>query len=121
MKETSVRKCYQFAHKNDIIKGNDVLDTMVENDEDLEIDNDFENWDHRQILKWILSLENGLFLQYEDMLFQYLTQRNMMGSDLMDIQMDDVNDFGINDYKHVRKLYLNIRTLTNVEGNRDSD
>ena len=101
----------------DIVKGYDVLDTMDQTDE--KIDNGYQNCSHRQILKWILSLDNGLFVEYEDILSQYLTQRNMKGSDLLHIQMDDVNNFGINE--HVRKLYLNIKTLTNVEGNRDSD
>ena len=101
-----------ICYIGDIVKVDGVLDAMDQKE-------GYQNWDHREILQWILSLENGLFVQYEDILSQYLTQRNMVGVELMYIQMDDVHNFCINHYKHVKKLYFNIKTLTNVEGNRE--
>ena len=112
-RDTTTKDHTDKKHKN-IVKGDGVLDAMDQDD-------GYQNWGHTQILQWILLLKDGLFVQYKDILSQYLAQRNMVGSELMYIQMDDVNNFGIDHYKHVRKLYLHIKTLTNVEGNRDSD
>ena len=46
---------------------------------------------------------------------------NLTGMDLIYIRMDDINNFGIENYEHMKILYLWIKSLTNVEGNDNAE
>ena len=90
----------------------DVVDTIsnVRNE-------DFQSWEHLQILKWVLSLENGVFMEYREIIENNVRDQNLRGSDLFHVEMEDINDWGINQFAHVKLLYEHIKALTNVEGN----
>lgn len=97
----------------DKIENHEVIDTM--DGGNAMDDENYQNWDHKQIIEWILSLENGLFVMYKDVLEQRLL--NWTGENLMNVSMDDINSWGINDYQYVKLLHAKIKELTNVEGN----
>ena len=73
-------------------------------------------WDHNDILTWILSLENGLFAQYKGSLEQSLKEGKINGNILKEIEPIYIKAWGIKEFKHQKKLYEHIQTLTNMEG-----
>ena len=45
----------------------------------------YKEWDYKQIIFWILSLDNGLFKQYENTLSTKLKEADLEGSDLNEV------------------------------------
>lgn len=49
----------------------------------------YETWDHKQILLWILSIEDGngnkVFMRYENVLRKELENQELSGSDLVNL------------------------------------
>ena len=81
------------------------------------LDNNFEGWGYTEIVEWIMKLENGLFKEYENIVRQYLKNIDLKGTDLVNIEEEDINDWGIDKFKHVKLIYSHVKALTNVEGN----
>ena len=75
-----------------------------------------QQWDHNDILKWIMSLENGLFLTYEDILKKSLEEGNVNGKVLNQVEPLFIKAWGIKDFVHQKALYEHIQSLTNIEG-----
>ena len=77
---------------------------------------DYLNWNNMDILMWIMSIDNGLFLIYKDKLEKSLVEENVRGSSLSNVDKMDIKIWGVNDIEHRAILYQNIKSLTNVEG-----
>ena len=56
--------------------------------------NDFTSWDCNEILEWILSLEQGLFVEYKEIMMSNMKEKGVIGSDLMRIEMEDIRNWG---------------------------
>ena len=70
------------------------------------------NWDHNDILRWILGLDDGLFVVYEDQLRYALNGNKIKGVQLGKIEYDDIDAWGVTDFKHneiLQKYFQNLR------------
>ena len=100
-----------YGIKGDKNDNDEIKSTKKESD----IEN-FEKWNHTQIVKWVMTLENGLLMDYEDILSDNLKRLEVTGMDLMNIEEEDVTKWGIDKYVQVKMVYKNIKSLTNKEG-----
>ena len=73
------------------------------------------NWNHEDILRWIISLNNGLFVQYQHSLRQNLKDENMNGSKLKNVYKVDIKFWGITNMDHAQILHQEIQTLINIQ------
>ena len=74
----------------------------------------FLKWDHHEILQWILSLDNGLFSKYEDLLRSSLIEENVKGHHLRDVNVLHIKGWGVNDFEHKQLLSDHIQALVTV-------
>ena len=80
---------------------------------------DYLQWNSDDVLKWIYSLENRLFLKYRDLLRRAITEKRITGSDLQDIACCDIREWGITNFSHRLLLYDNIETF--IEENENNN
>ena len=71
----------------------------------------YTEWTSSDVVKWILSLNNGLFIQYNDILNETLTEEDISGDDLMNIEKADIKRWGIIKFKHIQILYDHFQQL----------
>ena len=72
----------------------------------------FEDWNEDDVMNWIFSLENGLFEEsYGDILSKEIKNAELSGSDLIELNTNDIKGFGINVFKHRKILEKNIKKL----------
>ena len=74
------------------------------------------NWNDEDILSWIMSLDNGLFNMYEDILRESLREEAVTGKDLNRVEPLDIKCWGIKDFRHKKSLYQHIQSLITTEG-----
>ena len=98
----------------DDVKSAHVIDTRDGVGMDVKLD--FMSWDHNGVLQWILSLKQGTFMEYKDVLMKRIVEKNVSGSDLIQVNMEDIRDWGIDKFDHVIMLHTQIKALTNLEG-----
>eukprot|EP01084_Bolivina_argentea_P243060 407546_1 len=90
---------------NDISSDSPDIDDMITNYLQWKL------WNHNDLLKWILSLNNGVFIQYKDVLETSLKEENVRGSHLVNVDKTDIKGWGIKDFEHKQTLYDHIRQL----------
>merc|ERR1712176_121147 len=77
-----------------------------------EIDeNKYELWTWKQVLKWMITVENGMFAQYEKSLAKNLEQGKVKGSDLKFVDRDDLKDWGVIVFGDMKALKRHIDRL----------
>ena len=76
----------------------------------------YSKWNDEEILKWIMKLDNGMFVVYKDILSANLKEENVCGADLDNVEIMDIKCWGIHDFKHKKKLFQYIQSLVNKEG-----
>ena len=54
-----------------------------------------QKWDAREAVDYIIKLDNGKFLKYRDILIDGFTKQEITGSDLPNINKNDLLKFGI--------------------------
>ena len=72
---------------------------------------DYTEWDNLDILNWIMTLGNGLFLQYKDILRKSLIEENVRGIHLVNVDKADIKGWGVKDFEHKQILFVNIKRL----------
>ena len=90
-----------------------------DHDHDLNAPNeldDYMKWNDKDILRWIMKLDDGLFVEYKKTLKQSLKEENVKGVNLIHVDKMDIKIWGVNDIEHRRKLFLHIQSLVNTEG-----
>eukprot|EP01084_Bolivina_argentea_P161906 281782_1 len=76
----------------------------------------FEQWDSDDIINWIFSIENGLFEQnYGVVLRKEITNAELTGTDLIEMNTNDIKGFGINVFKHRKVLEKEIQKLVQAK------
>ena len=76
-------------------------------------DRDYNNWDYEDVLHWILSIDDGYFKSYRELLHYQFKLENFAGSYLTDVQKNDIKGWGIHDFGHRQKLFNAIQELIN--------
>ena len=79
----------------------------------------FESWKHEQIIAWIMSLEDGRFKKYNDILSKCLSEEDVKGVDLKSVDVIDIRGWGVVNFSDRKALFGNIKSLVN--GNNDND
>eukprot|EP01084_Bolivina_argentea_P249920 418534_1 len=82
--------------------------------ENIDIDIDiskYENWSDKQILVWMLSIENHRFSKYKSTLTKSLTDECLTGNDLCKVNENDLKGWGITNFGDRKMLLKNINKL----------
>jgi hypothetical protein len=81
---------------------------------------DYRKWKSEDIVKWILTLDNGIYSVYADKLCQAFKQNELTGEDLESIRREDLYLFGVTVFKHrvsLMKHFSNIGKNENIDDN----
>lgn len=70
------------------------------------------DWDYRKIVHWIMKIQNGLFKPYKQTLLENLKKEEIDGKCLCQIDMKDLNNFGITKFAHKKILMSHLHQLT---------
>ena len=85
----------------------------------------YKEWTTEQVIIWIISLNNGKYKQYKNILTKELTKQNVTGSHLQYIEKNGLLSFGINDFMDRQILYKSIQKLIHKhndnQGNNQND
>ena len=94
-------------------------DSKADNDNDTAMTNtrndNVEDWDYKRIIEWIMSLEDGLFLVYKEIVQERLST-DITGKELLNADEEMINSWGIDKFVHVKLIYHHIKSLTTSEG-----
>ena len=82
-----------------------------DNGETIDIDRWYE-WNYTDILNWIMSLEHGLFIQYQGVLSQILQEEDVKGDTLENVKEIDMERWGITKKQNQQLLLRKIKRLT---------
>ena len=74
---------------------------------------DFREWDHQDIAQWIVSLQNGRFMKYEKTLRKVLSEEEVTGQDLVNVDRADIKLWGISKFADSKELKKCIDDLVN--------
>ena len=76
----------------------------------------YKEWDSNQALLWIISLENGRFKKYSQVLGKSFNDNSLKGGDLPDVTRRDLQDFGVKVFGDRVSLEKYCQGLGNQEG-----
>ena len=71
-----------------------------------------ETWDYENIIYWIMSLEDGRFSKYKEVLKKAFVEEELKGSDLGQVDINDVKNWGIKPFGDKKALFNHIQSLT---------
>eukprot|EP01084_Bolivina_argentea_P137746 242592_1 len=78
----------------------------------------YKKWNANMICLWINKIENGLFKDYKNKLFENLIEDGIEGNDLFDINNHEQwKGYGINKFGHRKILMENVKMLINIDQN----
>eukprot|EP01084_Bolivina_argentea_P004646 8821_1 len=80
--------------------------------------NDYTEWDSDDIVNWIMNLDKA-FNRYESVLRKTLKDEELTGGDLMYLDKNDLNRFGIKAFKHKQWIMEEIQKLTTQQQNNN--
>ena len=76
----------------------------------------FMEWDGESVLHWIMSLEDGRFKPYENVIRQSLIEEQVRGSHLSDVNEVDVKGWGVKPFDDKKALARHIQNLVKRYG-----
>ena len=79
--------------------------------------NNWRDWNHQQIVIWIMALDNGRFKKYEKILLSALEEEEMSGSNLARVDVTDVKSWGIKNFEDKKDLVKHIQDLVREQVN----
>eukprot|EP01084_Bolivina_argentea_P264405 447872_1 len=89
---------------NDVkIEETEIEETEIDETESTTADT-YHEWNTEQLIHWILSVDNGFFQMYEQTIRTSLTQEQVDGSCLNNIDILDIKRWGIMSFTHSKKL-----------------
>merc|ERR1712154_172108 len=82
----------------------------------------YREWGVEEILLWIMSLENGLFVTYKSNLSKNLSMNEIEGNDLKDINEHNAwREFGgMNKFAHRKLLIEHVKSLIHSQSDVDA-
>ena len=75
----------------------------------------FRQWDEKDVLTWIFSINNGYFKKYEEKLREKITKGEVKGPDLLAVEYKEVEHFGVTKFGDQKILINKINELRAVE------
>eukprot|EP01083_Nonionella_stella_P143149 444215_1 len=77
----------------------------------------YVNWKHKDILMWIMSLDNNRLGQYHDHLLQSLKEEGIEGIHLNEVNETDIKGWGVKNFADKKFLLKKIKQLVNQNKN----
>ena len=71
----------------------------------------YKQWKFKQIFQWILSLDNGRYIQYSQQLEVSLKEEDINGEDLCQVDAGDIKSWGIVNFRDKKYLLHQIQQL----------
>ena len=96
-------------------KENEILRAKILNN------GNYHDWDHDDILHWILNLDNKRFMKYENKLRENLNEEEPSGQYLADVNEQDIKRWGIKKFGDIKDLKKHIDNLVNGKQMNDDD
>eukprot|EP01084_Bolivina_argentea_P290428 498874_1 len=84
---------------------------LIENPGDEFIDKHYTKWTTKNVLDWILNLDDGKFKSYEQKLSETLVAEQINGNDICDLDKDDLHRLGVEHFKLKKSLMDHIKCL----------
>merc|ERR1712228_334622 len=91
---------------------NEISEEKKEETEEREID--FVEWEWHDIMEWIISLNNGKYKKYQNVLTEKLMEEEVKGQHLCYIDKNDLHRFGISSFSDKVDVYHRIQRLINT-------
>eukprot|EP01084_Bolivina_argentea_P274348 467599_1 len=74
-----------------------------------------QSWDYETVCEWIITIENGMFQPYKDILLTNLESEEITGKDLCELDEKDLERLGITSSDDQKLLLSHIKTLTQYD------
>ena len=81
----------------------------------------YEEWGVDEIIYWIISLDEKVFQQYEGTLRKFLSEEDVNGECLIDVEVSDIKRWGIKSFKHSKLLLKAIKSLVDKDKIQNND
>eukprot|EP01084_Bolivina_argentea_P146479 256447_1 len=114
----------EHEKKDNEMKINELNDKIQELKMKLIDINRFREWNEEDVLNWIFSINNGLFLKYENELRYEIMECEIKGVDLLKIRRKDIKDFGVktfSDQKILEEKIDMLRAINDVNYNNGQE
>ena len=73
--------------------------------------NNYETWTNVDVIHWIITLDNGVYKQYENLLNKALNEENIDAACLGQIDGSDIKLWVITAFRHCKAIHCQIITL----------
>lgn len=83
------------------------LNNLNDNEKDC-----WKEWDVMDVVNWIISLDQGRYIKYKQVLMNNLRKEEIDGSCLSDIDKNDLHRFGVTSFKDKGHLCAKLKQLT---------
>eukprot|EP01084_Bolivina_argentea_P016958 31661_1 len=80
--------------------------------------NEFKEWNEDDVLNWIFSIDNGLFIKYENKLKEEIKSCEIKGIDLLKVTRTDIKEFGVTKFADQKVLQEHIETLKQTKNKK---
>eukprot|EP01083_Nonionella_stella_P189411 700341_1 len=98
-------QCHRIRIKTDAV-------AMRRNTDDIHLDvSKYRTWSQDDVLHWILGLESGKYIQYDNLLIEAFKEMLVNGQDLESIEKADIEAWGIKHFKDRTSLFWHIQKL----------
>ena len=123
-----------IADKDEEIQSlNKQLNEMIEEQKEKELENmelkseiyalqkrlinpdEYLEWNHEQILQWIMLLDNGRYKKYKTKLAKHLMEEEVNGGHLSKVNILDIKGWGVTNFDDKKDLMESIKQL--ISGN----
>eukprot|EP01084_Bolivina_argentea_P000081 152_1 len=108
------------------LKTDDINTSIEENEEKetllKEVDvSMYKDWNENDVIEWMLSIQNGIFLAFEDEVRNDIINMGIKGKDLIDLNKDVLKKFSFSSFVELDVLEQNIKQLTKQNLNESKD
>jgi len=82
---------------------------------------DFRKWQAGDLIKWIITLDDGIYNVYTDKLYKAFKDNQITGEDIQQIGKNDLFLFGVTVFKHRVQLLKHFESLDGNNINNEND
>ena len=97
------------------------INDLSEENKKLKLDNldvsKYKEWSRDELIYWIISIDKEVYGQYEQILKTSLTEEEVRGDCIDDIDVSDIKRWGIKNFKHSKNLMKQIKLLIERQQN----
>lgn len=79
-----------------------------------------QNWEAKDIVRYVCLLEDGKFASLADALLDSFVEQGITGAELLDIEKNDLFTMGVKNFKDRTKIYKYFQNLKSNEGDDDT-